>query len=99
MSESYKANRYDIFFEMNSMPLKVVYQPIVGCKYCTIDGTIIRLVSAPPVDDVFEYYMIQRSELTVGNSVTELKDKSLSLFWTLVKNNYSKIAPYEDNTD
>ena len=99
MSESYKARRYDIFFEINSVPLKVVYKPVVGCKYCTVDGTIIRLVSAPPVDEMFEYYIVQRSELVSGNEVTELKDRLLKLFWTLVKNNYSKIAPYEDDTN
>lgn len=99
MSENYSSKRYDVFFEIDSNPLKIVIHPIVGKRYCTIDGTVIRLVSAPPVDEMYEHYVVQRSELVADNFLIDISGKVLNLFWTLTRNNYSKLFPYEDNTD
>jgi hypothetical protein len=94
------------FYVINSNPLQLVGDLLLGCEYCTREGHIVRVVKTPndsdsvsviDIDDEVEFDLIQRSELIPGESIVELTPKLLCLFWRLTRNNASSNLSYEED--
>ena len=93
-------------FKINSVPLQEVVRPVLGQEYCMLDGSIIRVSSLyKDSNNIKSYYIMQPSQLREEFTLLDLikednhsyTNKLISLFWNLVRNNYNRTTPYEDD--
>lgn len=73
--------KFNVIYEYGEMPLKKANKLVVGELYATSNGEIVLY-------DGEEFKTIIESPLTPmqGNTVENLTEIQLSLYWTLIKN-------------
>jgi len=74
------------FYRYNSQPLELVPlgELIPDEEYVNDEGIKVRYIEKEGEDPYMK--VIQDSELNQGESIENLTDKQLKLFWTLMKN-------------
>ena len=102
-------NSLKTFYTLESNPLSIPEELNIDFMYANEHGDIIKIIDirniTTNIDDISEghfaidYDIIHKSELVDGESITNLDEKLLALFWKLTRNNSNKTTPYEDDTD
>jgi hypothetical protein len=67
----------DKLYKINSQPLELVEEVVIGESYCTDEGVTIEFVDENNVN------IVRSSPLNDGEFITELNSKLLNLFWKL----------------
>ncbi len=67
----------DKLYKINSQPLELVEEVVIGESYCTDEGVTIAYIDESTVN------IVRPSPLNDGEFITELNSKLLRLFWRL----------------
>ena len=92
--------RVSKFYAINSNPLLPVEDLLLGYRYCTEEGHIVRIVNLDEPKGIIDIEIVQRSEMVPGELITGLDRKLLKLFWTLMRNRVGRVGGTdEDDSD